>query len=287
MLTTPLNFDLVASKTVGSDQEAFELLARLAEKRLGMDFHKRRHDRLFLMLGKRVKATFKQSIIDYLSFLDKHPNDPEWTEVEQILTIQKTEFFRESAQMKFFEETILPEIKHRKFKQRDAKVRAWSCGCSTGEEAYTLSILLHQRFLPSTEWDVRILASDVHLNALEFGQNAEYTEESLQNVSKENKLSYFEKIGQNYCVIEPLKEMIQFRKINLISDNYPIKTKFSVIFCRNLLIYMTPFWQNTIVNRLRNYLEPGGYLLLGHSEYLADKKDFQLTKFNAFQSPIS
>ena len=287
MLTTPLNFDLMASKTAGSHQEAFDLLARLAEKRLGMDLHKRRHDRLFLMFGKRVKATFKQSIIDYLLFLDKHPNDPEWTEVEQILTIQKTEFFRESSQMKFFEETILPEIKHRKFKEKDSKVRAWSCGCSTGEEAYTLSILFHQRFLPLTEWDVRILASDVHLNALEFGQNAEYTKETLQNVSKENKLSYFEKIGQNYCVIEPLKEMIQFRKINLISDNYPIKTKFSVIFCRNLLIYMTPFWQSTIVNRLRNYLEPGGYLLLGHSEYLADKKDFQLTKFNAFQSPIS
>ena len=286
MLTTALNSDLVAPKTASSHKEAFDLLARLAEKRLGMDFHKRRHDRLFLMIGKRVKATFKKSIIDYLSFLETNPNHPEWVEIEQILTIQKTEFFRESSQMKFFEETILPEIKHRKFKESYSKVRAWSCGCSTGEEAYTLSILFHQRFLPFTEWDVRILASDVHQNALEIGQNAEYTKESLQNVSKENKLNYFEKIGQNYCVIEPLKEMIQFRKINLISDNYPIKTKFSVIFCRNLLIYMTPFWQSKIVNRLRNYLEPGGYLLLGHSEYLADKKDFQLTKFNAFQSPI-
>ena len=287
MLTTPLNLDLVAPQTASSNQEAFDLLARLAENRLGMDFHKRRHDRLFLMIGKRVKATFKKSILDYLSFLETNPNHPEWIEIEQILTIQKTEFFRESSQMKFFGETILPEIKDRKSKERDSKVRAWSCGCSTGEEAYTLSILFHQRFLPSTDWDVRILASDVHQNALEIGQNAEYTEESLQNVSKENKLSYFEKIGQSYCVIEPLKDMIQFRKINLISDSYPIKTKFSVIFCRNLLIYMTPFWQSTIVNRLRNYLEPGGYLLLGHSEYLADKKDFQLTKFNAFQSPIS
>ena len=287
MLTTPLNLDLVAPQTASSHQEAFDLLARMAENRLGMDFHKRRHDRLFLMIGKRVKATFKKSILDYLSFLETNPNHPEWVEIEQILTIQKTEFFRESSQMKFFEETILPEIKHRKFKESYSKVRAWSCGCSTGEEAYTLSILFHQRFLPSTDWDVRILASDVHQNALEIGQSAEYTEESLQNVSKENKLSYFEKIGQNYCVIEPLKEMIQFRKINLISDSYPIKTKFSVIFCRNLLIYMTPFWQNTIVNRLRSYLEPGGYLLLGHSEYLADKKDFQLTKFNTFQSPIS
>ena len=287
MLTTPLNLDLVAPQTASSNQEAFDLLARLAENRLGMDFHKRRHDRLFLMIGKRVKATFKKSILDYLSFLETNPNHPEWVEIEQILTIQKTEFFREASQMKFFEETILPEIKHRKSKEKDSKVRAWSCGCSTGEEAYTLSILFHQRFLPPTDWDVRILASDVHQNALEIGQIAEYTEESLQNVSKENKLSYFEKIGQSYCVIEPLKEMIQFRKINLISDSYPIKTKFSVIFCRNLLIYMTPFWQNTIVNRLRNYLEPGGYLLLGHSEYLADKKDFQLTKFNAFQSPIS
>ena len=287
MLTTPLNLDLVAPQTASSNQEAFDLLARLAENRLGMDFHKRRHDRLFLMIGKRVKATFKNSILDYLSFLETNPNHPEWVEIEQILTIQKTEFFRESSQMKFFGETILPEIKHRKSKERDSKVRAWSCGCSTGEEAYTLSILFHQRFLPPTDWDVRILASDVHQNALEIGQIAEYTEESLQNVSKENRLSYFEKIGQNYCVIEPLKKMIQFRKINLISDSYPIKTKFSVIFCRNLLIYMTPFWQSTIVNRLRNYLEPGGYLLLGHSEYLADKKDFQLTKFNAFQSPIS
>ena len=277
----------MAPQTASSNQEAFDLLARLAENRLGMDFHKRRHDRLFLMIGKRVKATFKKSILDYLSFLETNPNHPEWIEIEQILTIQKTEFFRESSQMKFFEETILPEIKHRKSKEKDSKVRAWSCGCSTGEEAYTLSILFHQRFLPPTDWDVRILASDVHQNALEIGQIAEYTEKSLQNVSKENRLSYFEKIGQNYCVIEPLKKMIQFRKINLISDSYPIKTKFSVIFCRNLLIYMTPFWQSTIVNRLRNYLEPGGYLLLGHSEYLADKKDFQLTKFNAFQSPIS
>ncbi len=238
------------------------------------------------MLGKRVKATFKQSITDYLSFLDKHPNDPEWVEVEQILTIQKTEFFRESSQMKFFEETILPEIKHRKFKQRDSKVRAWSCGCSTGEEAYTLSILLHQRFLPSTEWDVRILASDVHLNALEFGQNAEYTEESLQNVSKENKLSYFEKIGQNYCVIEPLKEMIQFRKINLISDNYPIKTKFSVIFCRNLLIYMTPYWQNTIVNRLRNYLSQVAIYFWGTPNTWLIKKIFSLPNLMLFNLPF-
>ena len=286
MLTTTLNLDPVAPQTARFPPEAFDMLARLAENHLGMDFQKRRHDRLFLMISKRVKATFKQNIIDYLSFLETHPNHPEWIEIEQILTIQKTEFFRESSQIKFFEETILPEIKHRKYRDGDFKIRAWSCGCSTGEEAYTLSILFHQKFLPSTEWDVRILASDVHQNALEIGKNAQYTEESLHNVTRENRLNYFKNTGENYCVVEPLKEMIHFRKINLISDRYPIKTKFSVIFCRNLLIYMTPFWQNTILNRLRNYLEPGGYLLLGHSEYLADKKDFQLTKFNAFQSPI-
>ena len=286
MLTTPLNLDLVAHQTARFNQEAFDMLARLAENHLGMDFHKRRHDRLFLMINKRVKATFKNNVLDYLSFLETHTNHPEWIEIEQILTIQKTEFFRESSQMKFFEETILPEIEHRKYKDSDHKVRAWSCGCSTGEEAYTLSILFHQRFLPSTAWDVRILASDVHQNALEIGKKAQYTEESLHNVTKENMLNYFENIEEKYCVIKPLKEMIQFRKINLISDIYPIKTKFSVIFCRNLLIYMTPFWQNTVVNRLRNYLEPGGYLLLGHSEYLVDKKDLQLTKFNAFQSTI-
>jgi len=102
MLTTPLNLDLVAPQTASSHQEAFDLLARLAENRLGMDFHKRRHDRLFLMIGKRVKATFKKSILDYLSFLETNPNHPEWVEIEQILTIQKTEFFRESSQMKFF-----------------------------------------------------------------------------------------------------------------------------------------------------------------------------------------
>ena len=136
----------MAPQTASSHQEAFDLLARLAENRLGMDFHKRRHDRLFLMIGKRVKATFKKSILDYLSFLETNPNHPEWIEIEQILTIQKTEFFRESSQMKFFEETILPEIKHRKLKERDSKVRAWSCGCSTGEEAYTLSILFIRDF---------------------------------------------------------------------------------------------------------------------------------------------
>ena len=138
------------------------------------------------MIGKRVKVTFKQSIIDYLSFLDKHPNDPEWTEIEQILTIQKTEFFRESSQMKFFEETILRQ----KLNIVNSKNRIQKCGLGVvvalpGKRPILSSILFHQKFLPSTEWDVRILASDVHVDALEFGQNAEYTKETLQNVSKE------------------------------------------------------------------------------------------------------
>ena len=268
-----------------------DLLSQIVEKRLGMDLNRRRQERLLQMLEKRVKESGRKDLMDYLNFVDFLPDHPEWRYLEEILTIQKTEFFRESSQMTYLQEEILPEIKAKKSSQNQRKIRIWSCGCSTGEEAYSLSILIHEIFQPLSEWDIKILASDVHRQALETARKGLYPEDSLKTVKDDWMKRYFQENHSDsenvYFVADILKQIIHFRPINLMDKRYPVKTLFDIILCRNLLIYMTALSQEQIIGRFRSLLEPGGYLLLGHSEYLPDRRDFQRNKFNVFQTPLN
>jgi chemotaxis protein methyltransferase CheR len=146
----------------------------------------------------------------------------------------------------------------------------WSAGCSTGEEPYTIAMIIDEFFADDKKWwDTRILATDISGKVLEKAGLGIYSSESLSYVPVRWRNKYFRKHGENtYIIDDRIKKEIIFRKFNLMEDIYPLRRKFHVIFCRNVMIYFDKITKDRLVEKFYNFTEPGGYLFIGHSESL-------------------
>lgn len=181
------------------------------------------------------------------------------------LTTNYTYFNRESEHFDYFKTVILPWIvKTRK----DKTMCIWSAGCSSGEEPYNLSMIIKD-FLgkEASQWDTRLLATDISQEVLAKAQAAQYPPEALEEVSESWKQKYFvRQPGQNFYTVAPLiRSNVIFKTFNLMS---PIKFRstFDVIFCRNVMIYFDGPTKDSLINRFYQATNPGGYLMIGHSE---------------------
>lgn len=184
------------------------------------------------------------------------------------LTVNYTLFNREAAHFDFLSSVALPEICAR---ERDGKdLRIWSAGCATGEEPYTLAMVLQDYFhINKSLWDTKILATDISTTALMKAQAGEYPVESIRDLSANWVRRYFiQEINQPDLVqVAPfIKEEIIFRKHNLVGAPYQFKKKFHIIFCRNVMIYFDERVKAMLINRLCDAMEDGGYLFIGMSE---------------------
>nr|WP_308627819.1 protein-glutamate O-methyltransferase CheR [uncultured Eisenbergiella sp.] len=182
------------------------------------------------------------------------------------LTTNYTFFMREEEHFTFFRDTILPYLEQKK---KDHVLSIWSAGCSTGQEPYTISMLLKEYFGGKGYWDTRILATDISQNALTAAQNAQYDEESLSRLPAAWKTRYFEHSRDTglWTVKPSLQSNVIFKTFNLM-DPIRFKLKFDVIFCRNVMIYFDQATKDSLVDRFYDATAPGGYLLIGHSESL-------------------
>ncbi len=184
------------------------------------------------------------------------------------LTVNYTLFNREAMHFDFLTSAVLPELCQ---KEREGKdLRIWSAGCATGEEPYTLAMVMQDYFnIQKSLWDTKILATDISTTALKKAQEAEYPVESIQNLSPSWVKRYFVQTPEEPDVVRiaPLiKNEIIFRKHNLVGAPYQFKKKFHVIFCRNVMIYFDEKTKNLLINRFYQALEDGGYLFIGMSE---------------------
>lgn len=208
-----------------------------------------------------------QSFADYVRHItvDRKPADIEL--LLNKLTTNYTYFMRESEHFDFFRSTILPWIVS---SRKDKSMTIWSAGCSSGEEPYTISMIIKE-YLGSGAalWDTRILATDISQNILSMAMKAEYTESSLKNLPEDWKRKYFVKTGVSglYSVSPAIKSNVIFRPFNLM-DSIRFRSKFDVIFCRNVMIYFDIPTRDALVRRYYDATNPGGYLLIGHSESL-------------------
>ena len=181
---------------------------------------------------------------------------------------------REQEHFQYFKDKVLPYF-YSNIKDRD--LRIWSAGCSTGEEAYTLAMILQDYFVVEKDiWDKKILATDISANALRKAINGTYNGEDLERLSERWKLIYFNKIdNDNYKVTDQLKNEIVFRIFNLM-DTFTFKKKFHVIFCRNVMIYFDKETKERVVKKFYDMTETGGYLFIGLSESLnLDKTQYK------------
>ncbi|MFQ5901836.1 MAG: CheR family methyltransferase, partial [Thermodesulfobacteriota bacterium] len=188
------------------------------------------------------------------------------------ISTNKTSFFREKAQFDLLRRTIIPELIQKKTKKRDRKIRIWSAGCSTGEEPYSLAIILCDVIKDIDAWDVKILATDISTKALDIARAGVYKKKDIEGIPPLMfnacfQLGVGEKKGL-FRVKRHLMDMVVVRRLNLMLSKYPFRGLFDLISCRNVMIYFNKATQQEIITKFFRYLQPGGYLFLGHAESL-------------------
>jgi chemotaxis protein methyltransferase CheR len=266
-----------------SDAE-LKLLQSLVYQECGMYFDERRFHFLQDRVLRRLRACQLDTFYNYYRLLTSREGKHELAALLEHLTVNETSFFRNKPQLELFQKVILEEMLRGKQARRDWSFRAWSAGCSTGQEPYTLAMQLCDALayyymsnplpydssaakpLVPPPWRVEILASDISYSVLQAAQGGIYPEKQMETVDYTYRLRYFDKIGDGYGVKKSLKELVHFDFHNLKTEFLPQRN--DVIFCRNVMIYFDEAEQKRLVDKFYRCLNPGGFLLVGHAESL-------------------
>jgi chemotaxis protein methyltransferase CheR len=227
---------------------------------------------LEVRIKRRLKTLNLESYGEYCDYLFGHKGlKDEITHLIDVVTTNKTDFFRESKHFDFLVETALPELTER-IGGRPFVI--WSAGCSTGEEPYTMAIVLSEYALAHPGFRFRIQASDISTIVLDKAETGVYTDEIVAPVPSALRRKYFmrsRKPGSNQVRVVPeLRRCVEFRRLNFMDSDYCIPQKAEAIFCRNVIIYFDRPTQERILQKLSACLIPGGYLFVGHAETLHD-----------------
>lgn len=211
---------------------------------------------------------------DYLNAVFADRTGDEIAILINRLTTNHTFFMREAKHFEYVQSTVLPYFANT-LQNRD--LRVWSAGCSSGEEPYTLEIILHEFFGNRIGlWDTKLLATDISTRVLNIAKEGVYPVSSLTDVPPMWKLNYFDKLdGERVRVKDVIRNDVIFRPFNLMEREFPFRGKFHIIFCRNVMIYFDQQTKTDLINRFYDALDVGGYLFIGHSETV----DRESTKF--------
>jgi chemotaxis protein methyltransferase CheR len=187
--------------------------------------------------------------------------------VERLLT-QETSFFRYPAVYEALEKKVLPELHMKKFWENPRTLRIWSAGCATGEEPYSIAISVADALMFAEAWNIEILATDISKHALTHAERGVYSRRSLEQISPRQLDSYFSSAGNDHAVKPRIRRMVSFAPMNLAQAVY--LGRLDCIFCMNVMIYFSEPRRNSLIQHFYEYLEPGGYLFLGHSESISN-----------------
>ncbi|WPX09352.1 CheR family methyltransferase [Anaerocellum danielii] len=247
-------------------------------------------------IQKRLKIAMDNlQIANFWEYLKRIETDKSaLNKLLELITTNETYFFRDIPQLDMFSKDVLPELLIRKANKGDFRLKIWSAGCSTGEEAYTIAIILKERLEYFDDWNIEILGTDISERVLKFAQEAVYIPRSLKDVPEYIKLKYFEynPADKMYKLKDEIKRLVVFRYLNLYDESkMKLMRNYDVIFCRNVLIYFDEESRRKVVEYFYDALNPGGYIFLGHSEsILRITKAFEIVYFDnniAFRKPIN
>lgn len=242
----------------------FNRLVDFMQQHYGINLTKKRQ----LIVGRLSSTVLSMgfhSFSEYIDYILSGKNPKDLDVLLNRLTTNYTYFMRESAHFDYFRDTILPWLESTK---KDRVLSIWSAGCSSGQEPYTISMILKEYFgSRASMWDTRVLATDISQNALKAAQAATYDEESLKNIPPAWKTKYFQKTTEPgvFTVAPAIKSNVIFQTFNLMNP-IRFRLKFDVIFCRNVMIYFDQPTKNALIQRFYDASNPGAYLLIGHSE---------------------
>jgi chemotaxis protein methyltransferase CheR len=242
-------------------QQVRELVYRISR----IDLHAGKEGLVKTRLSRRLRALGLDSIRTYLRHVANDASGEEVAELVDVLTTNKTSFFREAQHFDFLRAQVLPALA-----SSGRAPRFWSAGCSTGEEAYTLAMVLCEAMPEARAREVRILATDISARVLDEARTGLYSAARVQEVQPALRQKYFARASAStpeFKVAPRLQEMVRVAQLNLM-DAWPMRGPFDAIFCRNVMIYFDRPTQERLVQRFWELLPPGGYLFVGHSESL-------------------
>lgn len=252
--------------------EDFIKLRRLIYERTGIFFGDNKIYYVKKRLQKRMEICGFDTAKEYLKYLTLFDTqNREFQNLINLLTINETYFFREFSQLQVFAEACLDEIVRQKLANGDRTIKVFSAGCSTGEEPYTLAIILREMLDDFDLWEVMIKAVDIDENVLVKARQGKYDSRSVKDVPPSYLRKYFLTPATGEFVVKPeIKELVVFEHLNLMDRRaLRYENNYDFIFCRNVLIYFNDASRKQIVDRFYTMLNKGGYIFLGHAESLS------------------
>jgi len=269
--------NLVSSET----EPAFSQILDLVHERSGIDFSHYKRPTIIRRISRRIALTNTLTLGNYLNYLNQHPEEIEVVGKEFLIGV--TKFFRDVEAYDVLAEDVIQNLVNSK--NVSAQLRIWVAGCSSGEEAYSIAILVREHMdTVKKELEVKIFASDIDRDALEFAGKGLYPSSSFTDVSEERLNTYFVQEEGKYRVNQRIRRMVIFAPHNVAND--PPFSRIDLVSCRNMLIYLNPVLQKKVIKKFHYSLLIGGYLFLGSSESLGDLRGFREVnkKWKIFQN---
>lgn len=241
----------------------------LIYRRLGILYKEEKRDMLLGKVSKHMRAMEIEGYDQFFQIIRGAAEDDQvWTDLVDDITIHTTNYFRERNHFDYISRNVDTIMKSNPRILQRAEVRGWSSACSTGEEAYTMAMVLKDSM--GDRATPKVLATDVSKGSVAKAIKGEYRKDIRKDVDPLILQRYFTKAGEHYRVNQEIRRFITFRSFNL-AEQFPFRDSFDIIFCRNVMIYFSPEMQQSLLNKLYRALTPGGLLFIGHSESLIGK----------------
>ncbi len=265
-----------------SDKE-FKTLTKLVYDRTGIVLKDSKKNMVYGRLARRLRdlkiATFKE----YLDFISTNAGDSEMGMLINAITTNLTKFFRESHHFKHLYQACLDITDAQSARGESRRLRIWSAGCSSGEEPYSIAIIMNELMEKTGPFDVKILASDLDTKMLQTGMTGEYSGKAFEDLPAKFKARYTSKQSSTQLRMNnELRKLITFKQLNLLED-WPMKGPFDVIFCRNVMIYFDLKTKTKLAARYAQMLRPDSWLYIGHSENLSNVDGLRLIGKTIYQ----
>ncbi|SHJ31481.1 CheR family methyltransferase [Parasporobacterium paucivorans] len=245
----------------------FDKLASYIQANYGIFLKKEKQALVTGRLQAELVQNGFKNFSEYFEYILADTSGSAVTAMINKITTNHTFFMRESEHFDFFQSEVLPFL-HSTVRNND--LRIWSAGCSSGEEPYTLAMILDEYFgNEKGTWDTKVLATDISTKVLDTAKSGIYSNDKVGTMPTHFRAKYFRRMDEKSSVIhDKIRNEVIFGKFNLMEERFPFKKKFHVIFCRNVMIYFDEKTKTELVNKFYDFLEPGGYLFIGHSESL-------------------
>lgn len=248
--------------------EDFNFLSQRAAKMAGINLNHDKRELVYGRVAKRLRQLGLNSFSEYCKLLRADDNEESRCFIN-LITTNVTSFFRENHHFEYLAKQVIPRIIANSDRLDTPQLRIWSAGCSTGEEAYSVAMVLCETIPNIQRWDIKILATDLDTDVLNTARSGIYPVERIQQLSNERKKKWFfmgvgNMTGQ--AKVRPeVRKLVHFKQLNL-TQSWPVSAKFDCIFFRNVAIYFKQTTQINILNRFAEHLHKNGSLFVGHSE---------------------